>query len=48
MYIPQDPPLVLHMLNSWQPTCNSRCGTWLRFELTITHTEDERATIFYK
>ena len=39
MYIPQDPPLVLHLLASWQPACSQslpsrmcRGGTWLGFE----------------
>ena len=25
MYIPQDPPLVLHMPTSWQPACRQSC-----------------------
>ena len=25
MYIPQDPPLVLHMPTSWQPDCRQSC-----------------------
>ena len=41
MYIPQDPPLVLHMLTS----CMCRGGTWLGFQWAITGTEEERATI---
>ena len=54
IYIPQDPPLVLHMCQplgsqhcSWSlPHMHvSRGGTWLRFERAITWTEDKRATI---
>ena len=25
MYIPQDPPLVLYLPTSWQPTCSRSC-----------------------
>ena len=52
MYIPQDPPLVLHIQTSWWsphsrslPTCMCRGGTWLGFVRAITWTEDEHATI---
>ena len=53
MYIPRDPPVVLHVVNllvagiaaSHFPTCISRSGTWLRFEWAITRTEDKCTTI---
>ena len=31
MYIPQDPPLVLHMLTSWWPACCHSCPHILGF-----------------
>ena len=47
MYIPQDPPLVLYMLTSWQLAAQPvtspmgiRGGTCLRFKRAITRTED--------
>ena len=47
MYVPQGPPLKLHMPTSWQPAAQpvNRGGTWLDFEWAITWREDERATI---
>ena len=39
MYIPRDPPLVLHVPTSWW------LGTWLQYKRGITRTEDEGATI---
>ena len=52
MYIPRDPPLVLHMPTSWQPavqtvtTPNASAEVGLGgFEWAITQTEGECATI---
>ena len=52
MYIPRDPPALLHMPTFWWlvrsqplPHMHGRGGTWLRFEPAITWTEDEGATI---
>ena len=52
MYIPQDSPLVLHLLTSWRPArsrslphMHVQRWTWLGFERAIARTEDECATI---
>ena len=37
--------LVVGSTASHFPTCISRCGIWLRFEWTITRSEDQRAVV---
>ena len=48
MYIPWDPPLVLHMLTSWlwasKPVTSPHASADVGLERVITQTEDELAT----
>ena len=48
IYIPQDPPLLIHLpTSSWPMTdiIANRGGTWFGFERAITRAEDEHTTI---
>ena len=52
IYIPWDPPLLLHLPSFWQnassfPTCISKGRNWFRIEWAITHTEDESANVVF-